>query len=49
MRKEGVYGQAKPEYYYKGSSAELGSDGGFSRFELQQQLKLSLFGLSLTL
>jgi len=49
MRQEGVYGQSKPEYFYKGSSAELGSDGGFMRFELQQSLKLTLFGLSLTL
>ena len=42
MRREGVYGDEPPEYFYKGSADERGVDGGFSRFELQQ----SMFGFS---
>jgi len=44
MRRPGVYGDAQPLYFCKGSSSECGEDGGFSRFEVQQSL--NIFGFT---
>lgn len=42
MKRQGVFGEEPPLFFYKGSAAERGQDGGFSSFELQQ----SMFGFS---